>query len=268
MSCPPLTILPLLAGPVTRDQEEFVTELRHMPEGWLAVAGFALLAGVCWAVVWMYRREGRIGASLWVRMTLAVVRCAVLVTLAVILLEPVRVRILRRWVDSYTVVLTDDSSSMDLADAYRDESAAQRVKRVLGTPDLSATRRTSVVEQVFSKNDKQFLRSLADSNRVKLYAFSDEPRLLATIRATRESGVGRTDTSDSIQTLLSVDEAPTEMAGAGAATNIERACIVPSSHWAAHRWRRLSCSATAGSTRGLRPRRPGDTPAIAGCRFT
>jgi len=122
-----VSIWPIVVGAVTRDEETFVTELRHLPEGWTAIAGVALLGVVLWTVTWMYRREGRVGASARVRMLLAMLRCAVLVTLAVILLEPVRVRILRRWIDSYAVVLVDDSSSMDLTDRYRDESSAARV---------------------------------------------------------------------------------------------------------------------------------------------
>ena len=58
--------------------ESFVTELRHMPEGWFAVAGLALLAFLWWAVSWMYRTEGRVGASARVRGILAVIRGHVL----------------------------------------------------------------------------------------------------------------------------------------------------------------------------------------------
>ena len=48
-------------------------------------------------------------------------------------MEPVRVRILRKWVDSYTILLVDRSSSMDLTDSYRDEATAGRVKKLLNT---------------------------------------------------------------------------------------------------------------------------------------
>ena len=108
-----------------RDEEVFVTEFRNLPEGWLAVLGLGLALAVLWAVVWMYRREGRIGASTRRRMILAILRCAVFVTLGVVFLEPVRVRILRRWIDSYTIVLVDKSSSMDLVDTYRDAGSAE-----------------------------------------------------------------------------------------------------------------------------------------------
>ena len=138
-----LIILPLLVGAVTRDEEEFVTELRYVPEGWLAVAAVAGVALICWAVVWMYRYEGRRGSSGRTRAALAVLRCMVLVTLGVILLEPIRVRILRRWIDSYTVVLLDSSSSMDLAMpsgvTARSSEACKTRSHITADADATAT---------------------------------------------------------------------------------------------------------------------------------
>ncbi|RME37486.1 MAG: hypothetical protein D6788_09365, partial [Planctomycetota bacterium] len=86
-----------------REEVSYVTELRRLPEGWAAVGWLAAVGITLWAVVTMYRREGRIGASMRVRTALACVRGLVLLLLAVILLEPVSVRILRRWIDSYTI---------------------------------------------------------------------------------------------------------------------------------------------------------------------
>ena len=216
-----LTWLPLIAGAVTRDEEEFVTELRHVPEGWLAVAGFALLAAVCWAVVWMYRHEGRIGASSRVRGTLAVIRCLVLLLLAVILLEPVRVRILRRWIDSYTVVLVDDSSSMDLVDTYRDDATRIRVSRLLAGGEATSVRRSDVVHQVLERDERSLLRDLAKNNRIKLFGFSDEPTLHSTIRAAREKPAD--DTASGGAALAGVLDVATDFSATGSATNIERA---------------------------------------------
>ncbi len=248
----PLTIWPALILAVGRDEEEFVTELRHFPEGWLGVAALALIVAICWAVTWMYRHEGRIGASARLRTVLAVLRCLVLLTLAVILLEPVRVRILRKWIESYTIVLVDDSSSMDLEDTYRDKSARERVNRALDSDQLQAIRRTDVVEPVLSRDNRQFLRRLAANNRVKLYTFSDEPRSQGTIRASWEESNSRaadfspggpsdpatsSHTTGDAQTaapsvqsenrpptpLLGADQVPTRFSATGPATNIERA---------------------------------------------
>ncbi len=215
-----VSVWPIVVGAVTRDEETFVTELRHLPEGWPAVVGLVLLGALLWAVVWMYRREGRIGASAGVRMFLAMLRCAVLLTLAVIFLEPVRVRILRRWIDSYTLVLVDDSSSMDLTDRYRDESSAARVQAVLGGERPQAVRRRDLVERVLNRDDHRFLRDLTSNNRVKLYTFSDDAKLQASIRANRETS---TTSEASSGAFSSLGELPMEFPAIGPATNLDRA---------------------------------------------
>ncbi len=234
-----VSVWPVIVGAVTRDEESFVTELRHLPEGWPAVAGLVLLGVLLWAVVWMYRREGRVGASAGVRMFLAMLRCAVLLTLAVIFLEPVRVRILRRWIDSYTLVLVDDSSSMDLTDRYRDESSAARVQAVLGGDRPQGVRRRDLVERILNRDDHKFFRDLASNNRVKLYTFSDDAKLQASIRANRETSTANSEPPGGAashaersvaspsreQTLRFAqgDNIPMEFPAIGPATNLDRA---------------------------------------------
>lgn len=240
-------------GPVPlRDEQTFVTELHHVPEGWLAVGGLFLLAALGGAVIWMYRHEGRAGASKRLRTILAGVRVTVFLLLAVILLEPVRVRILHRWIDSYTVVLVDDSASMDLTDRYAEpqESGTGRPQapRLMGDEPPEGIRRMNIVEKILNVDDRAFLRRLAAKNRVRFYTFSDEPALVGMIPAAREdqeraatfsSGGLRTDSSprraasdraDSMnersaaaQHVFGVDEMPGRLPATGPATNIERA---------------------------------------------
>jgi len=220
-----ISFWPILVGAVTRDEESFVTELRHTPEGWTAIASVALLVVLLWAVVWMYRREGRVGASPRVRMLLAMLRCAVLVTLAVIFLEPVRVRILRRWIDSYAVVLVDDSSSMDLTDRYRDESSAARVDTVWGSERPSPVRRREIVERILNREDHKFFRDLTGNNRVKLYSFSDVAKLQANLRASRESTATNSEPwgGPGAPGFSSLSDLPVEFPATGPATNLDRA---------------------------------------------
>jgi hypothetical protein len=170
----------------TADAATYVTELRRMPEGWYAVGALALTVGVCWLVLWMYRREGRIGASPRIRLFLGSIRCAILIALGVILLEPVRVRIVRRWIESFTVVLLDTSSSMDLADRYRDPQAAARVQRAVGG-DAQLVRRMDLAERILEGDDRRFLRDLANNNSVRLYAFDSEAKLVASLPAAGEA---------------------------------------------------------------------------------
>lgn len=214
------TMPPLVAA---RDVEEFVTELRWAPEGWWGLGLALLLLFLLWAVAWMYRHEGRAGATTRARMAMAVVRCLVLVILAVILLEPVRVRILRQWIDSYTIVLMDDSASMGLADAYRNEEEAARVRGVLGEGAALPARRVDVTEPLLRREDHRFLRELADRNRVRVFRFGDEAELIGAIPAAWERGRPGEDGSKEDSSADSVDPMSWKPAAADSTTNVERA---------------------------------------------
>jgi len=217
----------VLAGQV-RQEEQVVTELRYLPEGWVAVGVTALVAALLWCVVYMYRHEGRVGASGRVRGLLALIRCVILLLLCLIIFEPVSVRILRRWIDSYTVVLVDNSSSMDLADNYRDADAGQRVAKLMGTSSDGSPRRRDIARRILTEDDRSFLRELSENNRVKLYRFGDQIELAASIRATREGHAVRTldrGKVDSAQrgSLEDVADADLDLDSSDAVTNIERA---------------------------------------------
>ncbi len=212
----------------TREEERIVTEFRYLPEGWAAIGAVALVGAILWAVVYMYRNEGRVGASGRVRGVLAGIRCLILLMLCVILFEPVSVKILRRWIDSYTLVLVDNSSSMDLADHYRDETARDRVATLMGESGDASPRRIEIVEQILGADDRSFLRGLADNNRVKLYGFGDDVELAAAIRATGEgnpaASVEASETDAQPRGALGdVSSARLVFDSSGAATNVERA---------------------------------------------
>lgn len=216
------TISSLLAQVPVREEEEFVTELRYLPEGWAALLSLALLAALCAVIVWMYRHEGRVGASTRVRTLLAVLRCAVIVTLAVIVLEPVRVRIVRQWIDSYAILLLDQSSSMDLADTYREEAEAFKVKSALHLDEVAPMRRAEVLDRLLRRGDRKFLRDLATRNRIRVYTFSDEPELVGTVRGAREEAP-LTDDDANDADPVGVRDVPTRVDATGPSTNVERA---------------------------------------------
>ncbi len=210
-------------APVTREQETFVTELRRMPEGWWAVGFAALVLAACWLVMGMYQREGRRGASPRARTVLGLLRCSVLLILAIILLEPVSVRIVRQWVDSYTIVLVDDSSSMDLADTYRSPQAATRVATIMSAEETQGVRRREIVETMLNANNRAWLTELAVNNRVKVYSFSDEPELRGTIRSAGErESLGVNEDKDE-QSSGKADDISLAMTSAGPVTNLDRA---------------------------------------------
>lgn len=210
----------------SRTIEDFVIELANVPEGWWAIALAVVLVAICLVVFWMYRNEGRIGASSRTRLWLAVVRCVVLGALAVILLEPVRVRILRRWIDSYTLVLVDDSASMDLADAYLEDSDAARIAAVTGGEVTGAIKRRDVVEKLLTTNERGLLRGFAKNNRIKLFSFGEEPTLQGTVL---REGTEKPETSDGAAPAgdapkeTDLNGVPVQFTSTGRMTNIERA---------------------------------------------
>lgn len=211
------------------DTATYVTELRRIPPGWYAVLAIALVVAVCWMVIAMYRREGRRGASLRLRLGLATLRCLALLTLAVILLEPVRVRILRRWIESYTLVLLDTSASMDLVDRYRDPETMNRVQAVLGEPQASSARRMDVAEKILQSGGRNLLTDLAANNSVKLFSFDKDTLPIASLAAAGEKQNPDDDNavtkSDSSSARASEPPAtiPAEFEANGSATNLDRA---------------------------------------------
>lgn len=168
------------SGPV-----EVLTEFRMLPEGWWAVAAVGATLFGLWLVIRMYRREGRSGAGPKTRLFLAMLRCLVILLLIGVFLEPVRVEIMRRWVESYTIVLADTSSSMDLSESYRDDEERARVGRLVGEIGDQPVKRVDVASQVLSGGSNALLDQLAKKNTVRFYRFDREPHLLETIAAKR-----------------------------------------------------------------------------------
>jgi hypothetical protein len=212
-----------LASVSPRDEEEFVYTFADAPGGWYAVAGLALVVLLIWTVIWLYRREGRMGSTMGRRTALAVIRSAVILALAIIWLEPVCVRYLHRWIDSYVLVLVDTSSSMDLTDTYREEEAAKHVKAALSLDVLEPIRRQDVAERLLTGDGNRLLNELAAHNRVKLYSFSDEPELVATIRRQSEHETQVESGDENPQRLVRASDATCRFVAKGSATNLERA---------------------------------------------
>lgn len=173
-------------------QVERRLELAAMPEGWPAVLMALMVGGLCWAIVWMYRREGRAGATSRVRLLMAMVRCLVVLCIAGIWLEPVLATYLHRVIDSYTLVLVDTSSSMDLQDRYLSDDAKKRVQTVTGGAIDAPVARKTIAQKILSNGKRAFLDELAKRNRVRVIGFDEAPRDMVTIRAKREEGFEET----------------------------------------------------------------------------
>jgi len=212
---------PILADAAGRIEEQLRFEFLGLPEGWLAVGGLVLLAALVWSVVWMYRHEGRAGASVQRRTLLAALRAAVILALAAIWLEPVMARYLHRWIDSYTLVLVDTSASMDLSDAYRDATLTERAGQVLGAAPHAPVRRFDLARQIIEGHDHAFLRALTERNRVRVYTFDESPALRHTVRRAGEQ-LPKSGAPSTASTVAAA-EVRLDAAAQGPSTHVERA---------------------------------------------
>ncbi len=102
--------------------------------GWPRLIGVFVIAFLCWSVIGLYRREARGDASRLMRVALGVLRCAVLVALAIILLRPALVTYVERTTPARVVVLVDASASMQLRDPGEAASRFDRVRARLLSP--------------------------------------------------------------------------------------------------------------------------------------
>lgn len=115
-----------------------------------------LLAAIVALVVWVYRREGR---PTRVRVTLGIIRAAVLAFVLLLLNRPVLTLTQTRTEPSVLAVLIDDSVSMRVRDARLSEGGEP-------LPRLDA------VSALLSASDAKLLRDLATIHQVRLYRFS------------------------------------------------------------------------------------------------
>ncbi len=223
-------------------------ELTNLPENWTAVLGLALLGCLCWWIVRTYRAEARAGSTLAARMFMASLRCTVIALLATISLEPVLASYLHQHIESYTLVLVDGSSSINIKDYYLDA----REKEVLtaffnelghsagatgSLPASTQTRgsaladqppvapheppydRAGLVELILNGKSSAFLKDLTRHNRVKLYTFSDKTTELATLAARRDDGPGR-EAAGNDKNATTLDSLDLQLSHSGAATNL------------------------------------------------
>jgi hypothetical protein len=162
------------------EQIERRLEFAHVPQGWVAVGAIVLLAALIWLIIFLYRRERRAGTTLRQRMLLSGLRCAVIVLLAVVWLQPVLARYMHRQLESVTLVLVDSSASMSVADTYPDREDRERVHRALGEEtanggDVSKSR-LAVAGRVLERDRGRLLHELAEKNTVELGLFGDDYR--------------------------------------------------------------------------------------------
>ncbi len=216
-----LTVWHTFIGSVVQNRKEYVTEFGNLPEGWSAL--FAVLIGVALlaSAVHMYLREGRSGISLRKRILPAALRCCALTILMFILLDPARVRILRHRVDSYTVLLVDNSPSMDLNDTYRAPADAARIRSAFEGELEPPLRRSDIVHRLLNRDNRAFLAGLARNNHVRLLTFNDEVEHRGEVAAAVEDPADRNEAVSGAALSSSVQDAETRFDMSGSATNID-----------------------------------------------
>jgi hypothetical protein len=156
-------------------------EFAGLPQGWHAVAALVLLALLLYAAAHLYRREQRAGASARIRVLLAFLRCAVLVVLALVWLQPVIATYIRRNIESPTLLLVDGSASMSLRDRYADEDQRKRVARVLAGQQgdkPESVSRADIARTALARDKNRLIRELSQNNPLLIYDFGDRVELI------------------------------------------------------------------------------------------
>ncbi len=140
---------------------------------------FVLIALAIWLVIHVYRREGR---SRNVKITLGVLRAAILLFIIAMLNRPVLSLVQSRTEPSVLAVLVDESISMRVKDA--------------GTKDHPLGR-LEAVEQVLADGDKALLKSLAKTHEIRLYRFDQTAQPIGSVHQTKPNESSTNDDSHS-----------------------------------------------------------------------
>ena len=161
-------------------------ELARLPHGWMALFGVIALAALCYLVVWMYRREGRVGSGLRVRILLACLRCLVILLLALVWLQPVSATYVVRTISGRVAVLVDRSASMSIVDA--DVAPATLPPGGPEEPPEGRPTRLRQVAHLLLKNEYDWLRRLDAENELDVFAFGENTvRLARTWKANEDA---------------------------------------------------------------------------------
>jgi hypothetical protein len=123
-------------------------------------------------------------------------RCTVVVLLAAIWLEPVRAPYFHQHIESYTLVMMDNSASMTIEDRYIESAERAKFDAMLDTLELDAERKTAmaaaerhrrqdVLRLLAGDVDGALLSGLSARNRVRILGFADNVRPIAELPARR-----------------------------------------------------------------------------------
>jgi len=184
-------LLDLLGVDADAVPDDAVTHLTftHGVTSWWVFVLLGIVAALVAAVVLLYRSE-RVRTSLRQRMSLAAVRCLVLLTIVLILLGPALAVATHRTIEPYVLVLVDESLSMSIKDRYRVDESAWRAADVLNT-DAATIRarppsRAELVNAMLQAEGGRFIRDLTRRGKVRVFSFDRSVK----VRQTLDSATG------------------------------------------------------------------------------
>ncbi|HZU95699.1 MAG TPA: vWA domain-containing protein, partial [Planctomycetota bacterium] len=150
-------------------------ELGSMPQQQGALAMLLAAAALIGLAFWLYRREGQ--AALWKKFTLATLRTLTIGLAFLVILEPRLAVDVERTDHANTIILWDESLSMSLPDRYLDEARRKAVAEAAGVDSgITTLTRQEIAWRIIERAN--LVKRLEERNRVKLFAFGDEPRLI------------------------------------------------------------------------------------------
>ncbi|MAG54825.1 MAG: hypothetical protein CMJ83_00885 [Planctomycetes bacterium] len=168
--------------------------LRNAPPTWV----IALVIVPCiLAFTILFYRIGRQGVPGLVRHGLTFLRIAVLVFVALLLMDPAIQTTVKERKPTLTVVLVDVSASMDHRDDYiTNPTLADQLRTSAelppGTP-IETFSRLELVKRILADEDVPFLKKLSDQNRLRLYSFGERLQGIA--------GLADLEATDRVTTL-------------------------------------------------------------------
>ncbi len=163
--------------------------LTNAPTSWQVFLLLAVIAGMLFAVVYLYRKEQGNVPSRW-RLILATVRSLAVLCLLLIFLGPALGVNIRQTLEPYVIVLADDSHSMAMIDRYRDARALKSVSAFTGRGEVDLKSkpptRIELVNELFQRDEGAFVKSMAKKGKVQVMSFADRLRLREAVGAARD----------------------------------------------------------------------------------
>ena len=126
--------------------------------------------GILAVLMWVISRDSR-SLPRRARWTLIALRCSVLGILLVLVGRPVLS--VNRTIDPLVVILIDTSESMSLKDQYSSSEIRKTVRELLQATKQEIPTRLNLSKSLLLAEDAQFLKTILESHKLRVYRFAD-----------------------------------------------------------------------------------------------